>query len=202
MKVALLQSQIKDLDIENNLQKHISLLRGLNSDTELAVMCEEFLTGFTSNVQLAQSMDCYAIKALCQVAKEKNMAISTSLFIKENEKYFNRHFFFFPNGEYEYYDKRHLFCLSGEPKVVSPGKKRKIIEYRGFKIALFTCYDLRFPLWCANSYSEESGYEYDVAIFVACWAQERAYAFKQLLIARAIENVSYVIGLNRVGRVS
>ena len=100
--------------------------------------------------------------------------------------------------EYEYYDKKHLFCLSKEPNIITPGNKKKIVNYKDWNIALFTCYDIRFPSWCRNTYLNNN-YGYDIAIYVASWAESRSFAWNSLLIGRAIENIAYTIGVNRVG---
>src|SRR5574344_1479163 len=200
MKVAVFSSNIIDEDVNGNLQRQQTLLLGLEPETDLVVLPEMSSTGFITNTDFAQPMNGKAVSLWQQFAIQKHTAIATSLFIKEKDKYFNRHFFFFPNGQYEYYDKHNLFFVSNEPEVITPGKTKKIVEYCGMRIALFTCYDLRFGLWCANSYSQDRGYAYDVAVFVASWPQVRAEAFACLLKARAIENLSYVIGVNRVGQ--
>ena len=120
-------------------------------------------------------------------------AISGSVIVKDEAQYFNRLYFVLPSGEYEVYDKKHLFTLAGEEKVYSAGKSRLVIQYKGWRIMPLVCYDLRFPVWCRNTE------EVDLQFFVANWPNRRAEAWKALLKARAIENMCFVAGLNRVG---
>jgi omega-amidase len=198
MKVAIFQANIVNDEIESNLLRYDSLLNKLHSDTELLIFPEMFTSGFSLNINYAETMQGRSLKWMKEKAIEKGIAISGSLFINENDKYFNRHFFIMPNGEYEYYDKKHLFSLSKEPKVITSGNDKKIVNYNGWKIALFTCYDIRFPIWCRNTYSNNE-YGYDIAIYVSSWACERNFAWQSLLVGRAIENMAYTIGVNRVG---
>lgn len=200
MKVAVFSSNIIDEDIDGNLQRQQAILSSLEPETDLVVLPEMSSTGFITNTDFAQPMNGQTVSFWKRFAIQKHTAVATSLFIKEKDNYFNRHFFFFPNGQYEYYDKHNLFSMSNEPEVITSGSKRKIVEYCGMRIALFTCYDLRFALWCANSYSQDRGYAYDVAVFVASWPKTRVETFSCLLKARAIENLAYVIGVNRVGQ--
>jgi len=198
MKVAIFQANTVNDEIESNLLRYDSLLKKLDSDTELLVFPEMFTSGFSLDINYAETMQGRSLKWMKEKAIEKGIAISGSLFINENDKYFNRHFFIMPNGEYEYYDKKHLFSLSKEPKVITSGNDKKIVNYNGWKIALFTCYDIRFPIWCRNTYSNNE-YGYDIAIYVSSWACERNFAWQSLLVGRAIENMAYTIGVNRVG---
>ena len=126
-------------------------------------------------------------------AKEKNTAICGSASICEGEKFFNRFYFVEPTGKYAYYDKRHLFSYSGENKKYSAGKDRVIVNYKGWRILLQVCYDLRFPVFSRNKQ------DYDLIFFVANWPKSRIEAWQTLLKARAIENQAYVFGLNRIG---
>src|SRR5574344_74596 len=161
MKVAVFPSNIIDKDIRGNLQRQKSMLYAIEPNTDLVVLPEMSSSGFIMNKIFAQSMRGSAVTQWKEFAKEHNTAIATSIFIEERGEYYNRHFFFFSNGEYEYYDKHNLLSMSSEPIIITAGTERKIVEYCGLKIALFTCYDLRFPLWCANSYSRAQGYAYD-----------------------------------------
>jgi len=137
-----------------------------------------------------QNSEIILLKAL---SKSKNAAIVGSLVIKENENYYNRLVFVEPNGTLTPYDKRHTFTLAGEHKVYTAGTEKIIIDYKGFKICPLVCYDLRFPVWARNSE------DYDLLIYVANWPKVRIAAWDTLLKARAIENMSYCIGVNRVG---
>ena len=128
-----------------------------------------------------------------QLAKEKNAAITGSLVISEEGNFYNRLVFVFPSGEIQFYDKRHLFTLAGEDKVYTSGKEKIIINYLGWKICPLICYDLRFPVFARNVE------EYEVLLYVANWPNTRINAWDALLKARAIENMSYVVGVNRIG---
>lgn len=131
---------------------------------------------------------------LQHLAKAKNCAITGSLVIKENGNYYNRLVFVFPDGEIKHYDKRHLFSLAGESKEYTSGTEKLIVNYKGWKICPLICYDLRFPVFSRNSE------DYDLLIYVANWPKARAIAWDSLLKARAIENMSYTIGINRIGK--
>ncbi|HKO77528.1 MAG TPA: nitrilase-related carbon-nitrogen hydrolase, partial [Flavobacterium sp.] len=131
---------------------------------------------------------------LISLAKSKNTAITGSLIITENENFYNRLVFVFPSGEIQFYDKRHLFTLAGEDKVYTAGSKKLIVEYKGWKICPLICYDLRFPVFARNVE------EYDLLIYVANWPEIRIKAWDALIKARAIENMSYTVGVNRIGK--
>lgn len=161
---------------------------------DLIILPEMFSSGFTMNAsEVAETMDGETIAWLKSLSKTKNSAIVGSLVITENNNYCNRLVFVEPNGTLTTYDKRHTFTLAGEHKVYTAGSEKTIIDYKGFKICPLVCYDLRFPVWARNSE------DYDVIIYVANWPKVRIAAWDALLKARAIENMSYCIGVNRVG---
>jgi predicted amidohydrolase len=153
-----------------------------------------FSTGFTMNaLVVAETMQGETILWMQAMAKQKNCAITGSLVITENEQFYNRMFFVFPSREIQYYNKRHLFTLAGEDKTYTAGTEKVIVDYLGWKICLQVCYDLRFPAFARNIEN------YDLLIYVASWPKIRTNAWDILLQARAVENLSYVIGVNRVG---
>jgi len=194
LNVALIQSDIIWESPLRNLEKYSQEISSLDKSVELIVLPEMFATGFTTNVEnTKQHMDGEIVSWMRNTAIANDTAIFGSVIIEENENIFNRAIFVFPNGEIEIYDKRHLFSLAGEDKDFSPGNIRKIINYKGWKIMPLVCYDLRFPVWSRNDL------DYDILIYVANWPRKRSYAWQTLLKARAIENMSYVIGVNRVG---
>ncbi|MBQ4420565.1 MAG: nitrilase family protein [Bacteroidales bacterium] len=198
MKIALIQTEIKDFCIEENYQCFESLLNKVDKDTDLVVLSEMFLTGFITDTSLAKHSKKKGLMLMRTFAKETGIAIDGSLLIEEDNKYFNRHYFVEKDKE-TYYDKEHLFSLSDEAKVLSKGEKKDvIISYKDFNIKLLTCYDLRFPLSSMNTYNGR--FLYDLLIYVASWPQSRREQWLTLLKARAIENQSYVIGVNRVGK--
>ena len=164
-------------------------------EVDLIVLPEMFVSGFTMNPKaVAETMNGETIAWLQHLAKAKDCAITGSLVIEENGKYYNRLVFVYPNGELKTYDKRHLFTLAGEDKVYTAGKEKLIIEYKEFRICPLICYDLRFPVFARNVE------DYDVLIYVANWPKPRINAWDILLKARAVENMSYAIGVNRIGK--
>jgi omega-amidase len=183
MKTALIQSS---LSWENPLQNRTFFEQKINAISEnidLIVLPEMFTSGFTMNPKsVAETLTGDTVSWLKQTAKTKNSAITGSLVIEEKGNYYNRLVFVFPTGELQYYDKRHLFTLAGEDKVYTAGNQKKQI-----------CYDLRFPVFSRNVEN------YDVLIYVASWPKPRINAWDILLKARAVENMSYVIGVNRIG---
>ncbi len=195
LKVALLQTDLVWENIEQNLIRFSEKINGIEEQIDLILLPEMFSTGFSMKPQnLAETMDGTTVNWMLNLATKKNVAIAGSAIIKENEAYYNRFLFVKPTGEVEYYDKRHLFTLAGEDKVYTSGNKKIVINYKGFKICPLICYDLRFPVWARNIEA------YDVLIYVANWPKPRIAAWDALLKARAIENMCFTIGLNRVGK--
>ena len=206
LTITLLQTDLRWEDKAANLQMLEYKIGSINERTEIVVLPEMFSTGFSMQTDLlAEKMDGETIEWMRRVAKERKIILCGSIIINEDENYFNRLIWMLPNGEYGFYDKRHLFAYAGEDNYFSPGNKRFIASAKGWKINLLICYDLRFPVWArqtspSNSLSKgEGGSEYDVLIYVANWPERRSHAWKTLLCARAIENQCYVIGVNRVG---
>ena len=194
MKIALIQSDLYWEDVSKNRKSFESKINQIDSSVNLVVLPEMFSTGFTMNApEVAETMEGETVLWLQSVAKQKNFAITGSLIILENEKYYNRMLFVFPSGKIEYYDKRHLFSLAGEDQFYTSGKEKVIVEYLDWKICLQVCYDLRFPVFARNVEN------YDLLLYVANWPKVRTNAWDTLLKARAIENLSYVAGVNRVG---
>ena len=169
-------------------------IEAISEDVNFIVLPEMFTSGFTMNAsKVAETMDGDSIKWLKHLAAKKNTAIAGSLVISENNAFYNRSVFVHPNGNIDTYDKRHTFTLAGEHKVYTAGKTHTMVNYLGWKISLLVCYDLRFPVWARNTQ------DYDVLLYVANWPKPRISAWDALLTARAIENMSYCIGVNRVG---
>lgn len=168
----------------------------LNEDEpfDLFILPEMFTSGFTMNPSaVAEPMDGETMTWLKGLAKAKNCAITGSLVIKENGNFYNRMVFIFPSGEVQFYNKRHLFTLAGEEKVYTKGTKKVIVNYNNWNICLQVCYDLRFPVFVRNVEN------YDLILYVANWPKPRTNAWDSLLKARAIENMCYTIGVNRIG---
>ena len=177
-----------------NLEYFGQQISKLPSTVDLVILPEMFTTGFSMNpISIAETMGGPTIKWMVTTAKINRMALVGSVVIKENAQYFNRLFFIHPNGHIETYDKRHLFTLAKENDQYTSGNERLIVLYKGWRICPLICYDLRFPVWSRNTN------EYDLLVFVANWPSIRIHAWDTLLKARAIENMSYCIGVNRVG---
>lgn len=194
MKTALIQTPLSWENPNKNRTYLTEKINSISQYVDLIVLPEMFTSGFTMHPEnVAETMQGETIFWLKETAKTKNCAITGSLVIEENGRYFNRLVFVFPSGEMQTYDKRHLFTLAGEDKVYTSGKDKLIVEYKGFKICPLICYDLRFPVFSRNVE------DYDVLIYVANWPKPRINAWDILLKARAVENMSYVIGVNRVG---
>jgi omega-amidase len=194
MKIALIQSPLHWENPEANRNYFEEKINSISNSIDLVVLPEMFTTGFTMNPsKVAETMRGETVVWLQSLAKSKNFAITGSLVIEENGKFYNRLLFVFPSGEMQQYDKRHLFTLAGEDKVYASGKEKLIIAYKGFKICPLICYDLRFPVFARNVE------DYDLLFYVASWPEIRINAWDALLKARAIENMSYVVGVNRIG---
>jgi predicted amidohydrolase len=206
LKITFVQSRLHWENIPANLAMFSSFLKKIKrGSTDLIMLPEMFSTGFTMNAsRVAEDMNGSAVQWMKRTASEKKCVVCGSLIIAEGAKYFNRLIWMRDDGSYEYYDKRHLFRLAGEEKIYTPGKEKIIVEVKGWKILPLICYDLRFPAWSRNGFftpnSELRTPDFDLLIYVANWPARRDYAWRQLLIARAIENQSYVVGLNRTGK--
>jgi omega-amidase len=163
------------------------------------VLSEMFSTGFSMQPKLfAETMEGETVEWMKRISSENSIVLTGSMIAEENGHYFNRLIWMLPNGQFGYYDKRHLFAYAGEHEAYTAGNKRLIASVKGWKINLQVCYDLRFPVW-ARQQTQNRVPEYDLLIYVANWPEKRSHAWKTLLCARAIENQCYVVGVNRVG---
>lgn len=194
LNVAIIQA---DLSWENpsiNLSYFTKEIAKLTDKADVIVLPEMFTTGFTMNAsRLAETENGESLAWLKQQAKQHNACITGTLIIKENQNYFNRLYWVFPDGEYKIYNKKHLFTLAKEHQTYTAGVEKLIVVYKGWKICPLVCYDLRFPVWARNTE------DYDILIYVANWPKIRTSAWDALLKARAIENMCYCVGVNRVG---
>ncbi|QYJ68848.1 amidohydrolase [Flavobacterium litorale] len=193
MKITLIQ---QPLVWENPQANRDNLTEKINiiAATDVIVLPEMFATGFTMQPEkVAEATTGTSVQWMQEIAIQKNCAVTGSLAIKENGKYYNRLFFVYPNGEYKIYNKRHLFTLAGEEEHYTAGIDKLVLEYKGWKICPLICYDLRFPVFARNTE------DYDLLLYVANWPKIRIAAWDALLRARAIENMCYTIGVNRVG---
>lgn len=194
LKIAIIQFDIVWEDIKENLNIIESKLALINDDVDLVILPEMFLTGFTMNVaKSAILIDGEEISQIKKWAQIKNVAIMGSLAIEKQSKVYNTAIFVEPTGTISSYNKRHLFRMGGEEKFFEPGDQRIIIEFQGVRILPLICYDLRFPVWSRNQN------DYDLLVYMANWPASRQKVWDTLLSARAIENQTYVIGVNRIG---
>lgn len=194
MNIALIQAPIVWDNPIANLLYFQEKIMAIQDEINLFVLPEMFSSGFTMEPFIsAETMNGETISWMRTLATKRKCAITGSLIIFENEQFYNRMIFAFPSGQIDYYDKKHLFTLTGENKIYQPGTSKKVIKFMGWKICLQICYDLRFPVFARNIE------DYDLLIYVANWPIPRIQAWDVLLKARAIENMSYVIGVNRIG---
>ncbi len=194
LSVTIIQSNLLWEDKKGNLKYFQEKIERIKTNTDLIILPEMFTTGFSMNPQpFAEKMDGDTVKWMQNLAKASNAAIAGSIIINEHGNNVNRFLFVKPNGSYQYYDKRHLFAMAGEHKFYTQGDKNILINYKGWRIQPQICYDLRFPVWSRNTN------DYDLLIYVANWPEKRVAHWNALLQARAIENQSYVAGVNRIG---
>jgi len=190
----LIQSLLVWEHPEQNRLNLFKKIESISQAVDIIVLPEMFTSGFTMNAsEVAETMNGETVAWMKDLASKKHSAITGSLVIKENGNFYNRLLFVHPDGKVDTYDKRHTFTLAGEDKVYSSGTKKLIVNYKDWKICPLVCYDLRFPVWARNVEN------YDVLIYVANWPKARVAAWDALLQARAIENMSYCVGVNRVG---
>jgi predicted amidohydrolase len=194
MHIALVQSPLVWEDKQANLDYFSEIFETLPSDLDLIILPEMFTSGFTMQPHLvACSMDGLVVRWMQSETKKRQAALMGSVVMEENGKFYNRLLFVNPEGAVAYYDKKHLFSLAGEHQVYESGTQKLIIRYRGWNICPLICYDLRFPVFSRNKEG------YDLLVYVANWPEIRTNAWDILLKARAVENMSYVVGVNRVG---
>ena len=210
MRITSVQDVLHWEDEQSNLQMFTDLLSHLKGKTDLIVLPEMFNSGFSMRPeQFAQTIDGSTVRWMQQLAQQLDCAICGSLAIQESSSlatqeisslaiqegsgFVNKFIFVHPSGAIDQYNKRHCFRMSGEHEVYTPGVEKLIIDYRGWKILAQVCYDLRFPVFSRNEN------DYDLALYVANWPQVRRAPWLTLLQARAIENLAYVIGVNRIG---
>ncbi len=196
LHITLIQSDIVWENKEANLQQYEEMIAGIAGNKHVVVLPEMFSTGFSmAPERLAEPMGGPSVKWMADMAVRYRCILTGSLMIEEDGKFYNRMLWVQPDGRIGTYDKRHLFAYADEDKHYTPGSKRLITSVNGWRINLMVCYDLRFPVWARNQ-----GDEYDMLLYVANWPEPRSLAWRTLLQARAIENQSYVVGVNRVGK--
>jgi predicted amidohydrolase len=202
LKITLIQSDLHWEDIEANLSMFEEKIWRISGSTDVIVLPEMFTTGFTMSAHKhAEHMNMRTFKWMKQMADQTGALILGSYIVTVHERYYNRLLWMEPGGNFKTYDKRHLFRMANEQKTYTPGESLLIATWKGWKICPLVCYDLRFPVWSRNKWDRASKkLSYDVAVYVANWPITRIDAWDTLLKARAIENVSYVVGVNRIGQ--
>ncbi len=194
LKVTIIQANLIWKNAVENRKLFEAKIEAISNPTDVIILPEMFTTGFIMNPDgYAETINGETVCWMLKLSKRKNSAICGSIIITENNNFYNRFLFVTPEGKIYQYNKRHLFSLAGEDKNYQNDDKQILIEYRGWKIYPLICYDLRFPVWSRNVF------DYDLLIYVANWPKVREMAWKTLLKARAIENLSYTIGVNRIG---
>ena len=200
LSITLVQTDGHWHSIEANLAMLEEKLWQLEAPTDLIVLPEMFNTGFTNDApDLAEPMNSRTFRWMKQMAAQTQAAITGSYIVRDKERFYNRLLWMEPDGSFAHYDKRHLFRMSDEHTVFSAGTKRLVRTWRGWRICPLICYDLRFPVWSRNQADTTGELAYDLLIYVANWPVARSSTWQTLLSARAIENLSYVVGVNRVG---
>lgn len=192
IRVAICQVDMEWENTARNLERLEPIVAA--ADAEVVVLPEMFATGFKLRPSVvAEPMDGLVVRTMLRWAAQYNKAVVGSVVIADGERFRNRMCFVEPSGRLTYYDKRHLFRAGGETRDYTPGDRRVVVEYKGFRFLLLVCYDLRFPVWARNRG------DYDAILCSASWASDRRDVFRTLLRARAIENQCFVAGVNRVG---
>lgn len=199
MNIVLLQSDIVWEDIRGNLSHFSAMVEQIRKPVDMIVLPEMFSTGFTTNREkCAETMHGPSMQFLMDTSRKMNCTVIASILISEESGFYNRLICMFPDGKFQSYDKRHLFRLSEEYKVMKAGNRRIVVNQGDWNFLPLVCYDLRFPVWSKNTF-KNGKHEYDFLVYPSNWPQSRSYAWRSLLIARAIENQAYVIGVNRTG---
>ena len=195
LHITLIQPDIVWEDKAANLAQYETTIASITGQKQVVVLPEMFSTGFSmAPERLAEPMDGHSVRWMADMAVKYRCILTGSLIIEEDGKYYNRMLWVQPNGDIGIYDKRHLFAYGSEDQHYTRGERRTIAQVNGWRINLQVCYDLRFPVWARNT-----GDDYDVLLYVANWPEQRSLAWKTLLQARAIENQSYAVGVNRIG---
>ena len=202
LRVSIVQGATRWHDPAGNREYYAELLAPLHGTTDLVVLPETFTSGFSNDaIGNAEGMDGATVAWIREQATKLDAAVTGSVQLRTDEGVFNRMLFATPDGQLQHYDKRHLFSFAREHERYAAGKARVVVEWKGWRILLQVCYDLRFPVFSRNVIDpQRDGLpDYDLALYVANWPSARAYPWKTLLRARAMENLCYVVGVNRVG---
>ncbi|MDP4280711.1 MAG: nitrilase-related carbon-nitrogen hydrolase [Bacteroidota bacterium] len=199
LQVAFIQADILWNQPFRNCERFQLMANEIRPHVDVLLFPEMFNTGFYPDPErFAEEEDGPSVEFLSGLSHKKDCLVMATLAIRENGKFYNRLYCIFPDGRRIGINKRHLFSMSGENKIFSSGNERVVISWREWNILPLVCYDLRFPVWSRNGYLE-GRYEYDLLIYLSNWPKSRSRVWNTLLSARAMENQSYVIGVNRIG---
>jgi predicted amidohydrolase len=195
LRVTIIQTQLHWQDAEKNRAMFSEKLNAAAPQTDLVVLPEMFTTGFSMDAAaLAEGAEGPTLTWMQQQAQKHQAVLTGSVIIEEGDNFYNRLYWVRPDGSYAIYNKKHLFRMAKEHHTYAAGKEKLVVELKGWNICPLVCYDLRFPVWSRNV-----GNSYDLLLYVANWPQVRSLAWRTLLQARAIENIAYVVAVNRVG---
>ncbi len=201
LRIALLQWDLHWHDPQANCAQAAELISRHQGPLDVVLLPEMFSTGFSMEAARgAEQMGGPSSQWMREIALQTNALVGGSLMLREGDAFVNRFLWVAPEGLLGHYDKRHLFALAGEDQVYRPGTQRLVVAWRGWNIATQICYDLRFPVWARNQFEADGSAAYDLLVNVANWPSPRGHHWDALLQARAIENLAYVAGVNRVGK--
>lgn len=199
--LAIFQTELHWEDSAANLAMFEEKIWSMEGKADLLVLPEMFTTGFTMNTgSQAEPMNLHSTRWMQQMAGQTKAVVTGSVVIKDGKDFYNRLLWVEPGGKVSYYDKRHLFRMAEEDNFYSMGTKNEVFKLKGWKVRPQVCYDLRFPVWSRNQASGEGDMDYDLIFYVASWPAPRVQAWDILLQARAVENLAYCVGVNRVGQ--
>lgn len=202
LTISLVQGNTRWHDPQANRDYYGELLKRETRETDIFILPETFTSGFSNEaIADAETMQGETLAWMLDKAREHNAVVTGSVQIRENSHVFNRLIWAQPDGDYKYYDKRHLFRMANEHERYASGNERLVVEYKGWRVCPLVCYDLRFPVFSRNRFNHDAidRFDYDVLLYVANWPAARRHAWNSLLPARAIENLAFVAGVNRVG---
>ncbi|MDX5483026.1 MAG: amidohydrolase [Hymenobacteraceae bacterium] len=195
LRVTIVQTELHWQDAEANRSMFSRKLTAAAPATDLIVLPEMFTTGFSMSAEgLAEEAEGTTLSWMRREAQKHQAVVTGSVMVKADGNYYNRLYWVRPDGSYDRYDKKHLFRMAKEHHTYKAGQERLVVELNGWNVCPLVCYDLRFPVWSRNT-----GNAYDLLLYVANWPKVRNQAWRTLLQARAIENLAYVVGVNRVG---
>lgn len=202
LRISLVQGATRWHDPAGNREYYGELIAPLHGTTDLVLLPETFTSGFSNDaIDRAETMDGPTVEWMLAQARALDAAVTGSVQLRVGDQVFNRMLWAAPDGDLRHYDKRHLFRYAREHERYAAGRERLVVEWKGWRINPLVCYDLRFPVFARNRFNVErkDALDFDLQLYVANWPAARSYAWKTLLRARAIENLCYVAGLNRVG---